>query len=282
MENSSKYWVCIKVSFLYYWLTRVVSVVLFQSNTVDTPIGIYEFVHYGFLFTGAFKYISLAIILMISFLYITERYMKWALLIMSVFSVLLITYHESQGVFLRNTAYSMILIVQFLAYLIKDISPGFNLKTYRIQFPVQIIAANYFLAALSKLQASGLSWITEGKYFSLQVLKGFYYRYFDTGDIMYKQLAWEKTDWFLSHLDIITFLLAFSLFLEFFSWVALLGRKYRIAMGFMLVGMHLGIKWGMNIVIGAMVANMVIFYLNPLYYVYRIIDEVKVKYWVKT
>ena len=263
--SDAKYWFWIKLSFLFFWSNAIIQI-LFTSKDANLPIGIYLYIQYDFLFHGFLRYsLFLTIVLLIVF-YIIEKWMVYTTFLMTLISILFITHQESEGIFYRSTSYSTILGAQFLAYFIHRLKPAFNLNYYRIQFPLQIIVATYTLAGISKLKLSGLDWIDSGKYFSLQVLKNQYFFYYDTGSEVFRTTAWTKAEWFLKNLLSIKLLLTFSLFLELFCFLALIGKKSRISIGILLLLMHIGIYYVMGILIGGIAWNMVIFLLNPLYY----------------
>jgi len=266
MADRNRYWLFIKISYTFFWLNLLLNIIAFTGEAT-IPIGIAKVFSLNLFFGSSLKFALALPVLALAILYIFEKWMAVTTALMTILTMLLISHHESTGVFLRATAYSTVIGAQALAYGIKHFKPGFDLEKYRIQFPVQIIAATYTLAGLSKLMMTGIEWIDTGKFFSLQILKNQYFAYFDSGNISLQQAAWQKAEWFNRHLGLVKFLLTTSLILEVVCFVALINEKIRTAMGFMLLGMHIGIFYVMGIMIGGVAFNMVIFFLNPLYYI---------------
>lgn len=266
MSDTNRFWLFIKISYLFFWLNLLLNIIAFTGEAT-LPFGIAKLVSLNFLFDSKLKFILVAPALTLAVLYLFEKWMPVTTLLMTALTLLLISHHESTGVFLRATAYSTVIGAQALAYGIKYFKADFDLEKYRIQFPVQIIAATYTLAGLSKLMTSGIEWIDTGKFFSLQILKNQYFFYIDSGSAAMKEIAWQKAEWFNNHLGTVKFFLASSLLLELACFAALVNKKMRAAMGFMLLGMHIGIFYVMGIMIGGVAFNMVIFFLNPLYYI---------------
>ena len=159
----------------------------------------------------------------------------------------------------------MIFLVQWIAY----IKNGPNLNTERIQYAVQIIAAGYMLAAFSKLSQSGLGWISSAPMASLQVLKNFAFSYFDSGNINDLNTGVNMANFVLNHYIIAKMLLGFSLFTELFAWVAIRNKFGALLYGILLTCMHFGIYILMNILITAIFFPMLIFMVNPGYWLYR-------------
>lgn len=271
MKNKELYWLSAKISFSFFWGSNMIKMVLECSRLV-APVGIVRWLDYSFLFDGKVKLLVLFAILLLSFFYVREREMKITTSIMFFVSLLVISFHESQGVFYRNTSYTVIPGVQALAYWVSYFRKETDIEKWRIQYTLQAIAAFYLLAGLSKLNASGIDWIFSGKYFALQVMKNHYFNYFNTADTGALAIAAEQTAFFLQHNNLLIFLLASSLLLELFAFTALFGEKWQLGIGILLLGMHIGIYVVMGILIGGIAFNMVIFFLNPLYYLIRIMD----------
>ena len=265
MNKKELYWVSAKISFGFFWGWNMIKMVRECSQMVS-PVGIAKWIDYSFLFQPEVKVFVLLATLLLCLFYILERQMKWTTTAMCLLSLFVITYHESQGIYYRNTSYTVRPGVQALAYWIAHFRKDIDVAKIRLQFTLQVIAAFYLLAGISKLQASGWEWIFSGKYFALQVMKNHSFTYFDTGDASAMVKAAGQTSFFLKHNTFLIFLLGSSLMLELFAFTALLGKKWQITIGFFLLLMHIGIYWVMGILIGGIAFNMVIFFLNPLYY----------------
>jgi hypothetical protein len=270
MSSENRYWLWAKVSFSFFWLTLMV-IMVSASPQVAVAVGICHWVSFDPLFAPTFQPLLYVLLVVLTLLYVLEKKMLWTTLGMAVLTLVIISQHESSGQFFRATSYTVILAVQFLAYAAQRFKPEFDLGFYRLQFPVQIIAATYTLAALSKLQVTGLEWVNSGHLFSLQVIKNEAFRYFDTGNAALMAQAQAKADWFLAHRNLVTMLLSSSLLLELLCPVVLIGLRVRMVYGGLLTAMHLGIYLVMGIVIGGIAFNMIIFFINPMYYLAKVL-----------
>ena len=193
--------------------------------------------------------------------------MKWVTAAMFLLSLLLFTLQDSNGIFPRNGLYTTIFLVQSIAYWRN--APA--LKTERIQFAIQIIVAGYLLAAIAKLQQSGLQWITDAPMASLQMIKGYAYQYIDTGNPAELLNGMNRADFAWQHPHFIQGLFAASLLLELFAWLAVKNKKWALAIGLALLCMHTGIDYFMHIRIKSIYYLMLIFLLNPVYWGYAFI-----------
>jgi hypothetical protein len=205
--------------------------------------------------------IALVVAALLSALYISEWQMKWVTGAMFLLSLLMFSLQDSNGVFPRNGLYTTIFLAQSIAYW----RNAKTLKTERIQFAIQIIAAGYLLAAISKLRESGLHWIIDAPMASIQMLKSYAYQYMDTGNPVSLTNGMERAEFALRHPYFIRVLFGISLFFELFAWLAVKNKKWAFATGIALLSMHLGINYFMHILIKSIFYPMVIFLLNPLY-----------------
>ena len=170
---------------------------------------------------------------------------------------------------------SLVFFAQSMAYILDHYKNGSRLATNRVQFSLQAVAAVYTLAAISKINASGIHWLTDAPYLSLQILKSFSFEYVTTGDTTYLNQGIAKASWVLQHPFITRFLLGSSLVLESLSLIMITGKKRALIYGILLLSMHLGIKWAMNISFESISLPMVTFCLNPLYLVYLTTQKLK-------
>ncbi len=78
---------------------------------------------------------------------------------------------------------------------------------------------------------------------------------------------------------VIIVLFAFSLFFELTAWVAMFSKRHAFVYGLLLVGMHMGILYFMDILIVAIFYPMLIILLNPAYTAWFIFSETGL--WIK-
>jgi hypothetical protein len=268
-------WLCIKILFTWYWFLQMRSMIR-SSGSCLYPAGICKLYHFNFLFTGPGKWGLVLLLLVCAALYISEKRMLFATGVLTLLTCLIISRSESTGVLLRATAYTPLFAVQFIAYAFAKFIPGFNLTFYRQQYAVQIIAAIYTVAAISKLSASGLSWPQDGSsLFAIQILKGFSAEYFDTANVSALQKGHLLANALLAHKQELKLLLWGSLLLELFCFTATLHPRLKLIYGIALALMHLGIYLTMNILIGGLVYPMLTFFINPLYLLYLLIQKLR-------
>src|SRR5690606_8868390 len=104
------------------------------------------------------------------------------------------------------------------------------LEKTRIFYSIQVIAASYTLAALSKLKTSGFSWFIDSKYMVLQMLKSNQMKYFD-GVIEESELMDYKMNWVLEYPVFFSIMLLAALLIELTCALALINNKTKILYG---------------------------------------------------
>ena len=274
-QDNSLEWVCLKVSFLIFWISNMGIMLYEVSRHCDFPIGICKWIDFSLLFSPFGKSIIAGTIFILSLFYLLEKWMEKVTLMMFLASFIITSYHESSGIQHHATVFSCLLGVQFLAYLFKRLNASFDLNFNRIHYSVQIIAAFYILAGISKLTVSGLDWINNGNYFAIQVVKNFSFIYFAEGNVEKLNEGFQIGNKLLVNQGWIKLFLSLALLLELGCIVAVLTKKIRIWYGLALMGMHIGIKLIMAIPIGAVAPPMVIYFINPLYW---FVKSVKASY----
>lgn len=261
-------WFFIKISLMWIWL-KIVHGIFLDTGQVPYPDGICRFFDCSVLVVNnASHYFYVAAVVLAVF-YLCEKWMAVTTLMMFLLSLLLFTLEESNGILNRCALYTMVFLAQSIAYY----KGGDKLRQNRIQYAVQIIAAGYFLAGSSKLIASGFHWITDAPQASIQILKNYSYAYFDTGNYADLQQGLTKAHFVLQHKFFVILLFGASLFLELTAWVALTGKRNTFIYGLLLLGMHMGILFFMDILIVAIFYPMLIFMVNPMYVGYFVVCE---------
>lgn len=244
------------------------------------PAGICTIYSFDFLFSPVGKVALYLMIAFFSILYLLEKSMLLTTLGLFLISVVVISFHESNGIYFRATILSLVWGVQFLAYLRKYFSPNFNIQYYRQQYIWQMIVAVYTLAAIAKLTAAGIGWGASADGFALQVVKNFAFHYFDTADSTIYLKGINIAHFFSSHPFLTTTMLSVALVLELFCVVALINTPIRVVWGIGLLGMHIGIAYFMGIGISVICFPMVIYFLHPLYTLFVFANYLKKKFFV--
>lgn len=264
-QQGSLAWLCIKLSFIWFWIREMLNMLISGGDCIY-PVGVCKWYSFDILFSSPGVWVFAPIITGCVVLYLFEKQMLLVTGVLTLISCIIISHHESTGIFLRATPYTTIFAAQFFAYLFARLNPDFNLALYRQQYPVQIIAATYTISSIAKLSESGLAWVDNGAHlFALPVIKSFCFLYFDTGNPAALEKGYAIANFALQHQSLFKLLLGGSLLLETCCLVVVLNSRLRFGYGVALALMHLGIKLSMNILIGGLAYPMLIFFINPLY-----------------
>lgn len=261
-------WFCIKFSFSVIWLV-IISIMISAVEKCLYPSGICRLYSFEVLFTVEGKMFLMLISIGAIVAYLAEFKMAYTTLLLFFISVVIISFHESNGIFYRATILSMVWAAQSIAYFQAILNKKFNLIISRHQYVCQMIAAIYILAAIAKLNASGLAWGIQTDGFALQVAKNLLFQYYDTGNELILIKAKTLSNFFADYKIITALMLYTALFLESFSFIGLVNKKLRVMWALGLLLMHLGIAIFMGIGISVICFPMVIFFLNPLYYIFK-------------
>ncbi len=267
-------WNFMKISFVIFWLNAIVTI-LSKNNFIAMPIGLLSFLQPNSIIDISFKLMCLITIMVAIYFYIMEKQMIWTTLFLFLISVLVFTIEESNGIFRRNELFSFIFFSQFLSYVFKAKNIDSNIQKNRVQFSVQVIAIGYTLSAISKLNVSGLNWVFDGKKMPLQIMKSYFYSYVNDGNNFFIQKGNEMIKTFNNNLYLVYFLLGFSLLLEFFAVISILNKKISFIYGLLLLVMHIGIFWVLDVAIKGIYIPMLIFMVNPLFLFWIILKKIK-------
>ena len=233
------------------------------NESCPFPTGICTLYSFSIFFTSVGKVILSIAIISGVVMYLFEIKMICTLLFLFLISCIVMSYYESSGIFSRATVFSVILFGQLMAYSIRHYNVDFDLRYWRIQYSVQAVAACYTLAGISKFYASGWGWINVGPLFSLQIIKNYTFLYSDTGAISYIDHAKSMVNELTIHKLSLTIMLAISLILESFCFLAVFNKYVKIIFGIGLLLMHIGIAVILGIGISAIAFPMCIFFLIP-------------------
>jgi hypothetical protein len=149
------------------------------------------------------------------------------------------------------------------------------LQKQRIFFPVQVIVACYTLSALSKIFTSGFSWFSDAYLMVLQMLKSNQMKSLD-GNFFSVDMISPKIQFVYNHEGLMIFLLSVALLIELSSGLGLLNKKMRIFYGFLLLCLHLGIKFFFDIIIPPFCISMIIFMINPCFLIYQFTKKIRI------
>lgn len=273
---SKEGWFFIKLFIGVRWFLEVGN--LLNATTIIKPVGLCKILPCDILSNSIVMSIALGLSLFTISIYIFyEKYALPSILTLLILSLFMISFHESTGVFLRASLFSMIWVGQLAAYIFHKNNIE-DLKKFRHQYVIQLICATYFLAALTKLSDAGWAWPQQGSdYFSISSLKGYLYDYFDTGNATSLNEGYKLAYLILGSKHFVYWLMFGALLLEFTSPLAALDRRLTFFYGIMFLLLHIGIEYTMSITIGGTYYSMLAFMLNPLgllYFSFKYLKEI--------
>lgn len=144
-----------------------------------------------------------------------------------------------------------------------------------VSYSQQLLAVGYVASGISKIIASGGEWISTIPRIALQFEKTKWSRYYDHLDIPNNPIG-EKASLLISQYpEIAKVLFGTGLFLEFFCFVALIGRLPSLLWGVGLLALHESISHLMGLGFGNHKWLLVIFFINIPYWITRLFFKQK-------
>ena len=267
-------WTIMKSSFSLIWLLSFL-LVFSRYNYAPTPESIFKLIPGSFYLSFNAKIFLLSTNLLLIYFYITEKHIWWSLLGLSLISLFAFSLEDSNSDFNRNTMITGIFFAQFFAYSIRKIYLDFDIEKYRIQFSVQLISISYTISAISKLNTSGLNWITDGLLMPLQIMKTNYFGFVNDGNIAHITNARQIINLLDKYSFGVMFILAFTLIIELFAVVSIINKKSAFVYGVLLIFMHIGIYLVLDVAIGGTYIPMLIFMINPMFLFWITLKKIK-------
>lgn len=264
-SRNNKEWLGFKVPFVLFFFMIAFDVLRVYS-TVNFPVAFCALGLCEWVSVFSIKLLIIFLLLLFSVAYIFEYKMKVTLAFLSVFSILVFSIEESNGIMNRASLISMVFIAQWIAYLLYDKQSN-NLIKFRLQFGVQLVVATYMLSAISKLVRSGINWVNDSQYAVLQIQKSIYYNFYDSNNTSFIKEGAHFVQFMNHHSTFFSLLFLSALVIEFTVFIALFNTKMRILYGLLLLSMHIGIFVVMDIVIPHVFIPMILLFLNPFYYI---------------
>lgn len=186
---------------------------------------------------------------------------------LSLTTILFYSHIESMGLKGLYGIFTLLFFTQWIAYIRNKLNSQTKLTSERVSFALQIIAAAYVLSGISKLQQSGLGWITEGAhYFPIQVYHDYLSAFTNSGSTIEIIAGNRISEWLLNNTLLVMIFLLASLLTELGAIVLLTGKKNAFYYSILLVLMHTGIAVLMKIILPAVIIPMMILCINPLYH----------------
>lgn len=264
-------WQCMKMLFAFALFAPVLGT-LIEFNHLPYPVGVLSLADFSWITNPGVRIVLSVFTIILLILYLAEYRMLFATFGLFIISVFVLSIGESNGIWGRNGLLSMILFAQFIAYLFSYTGIQKNLAYNRVQFSIQVIAALYTLAAMSKLYVSGLDWISSAPNLALQVLKQYNYEYVTFGDRLQQTHALRNATWIIGHPFIMKFLFTATLIIEGFCGLSMINKKWAFFFGLLLTAMHTGMKLLMGIFFESISWPMISFCINPLFLILSLLS----------
>lgn len=222
------------------------------------------------ILTGTVKALLFSGMAVFSVLYILEKQMLLSLAALSILSVLVFSAGESNGIAGRCEILSAVLIAQLVAYIkYKRTGDSQALSQDRIQYSVQIIAAAYLLAAISKLRGAGMGWVLQNKQLAIHAKSGFLRPGVHYGTDLLQQYADMIFSLFWNHPVLTGVLLTLALVIEAAALVCLLGKKQTQLYGILLTLFHASLFILMFVFVPPVLLCVFVFVLNGPLLIYK-------------
>ncbi len=273
--GNSTEWFFMKLSFIVpvvFYLLRCLA----KFPAQPYPVGICNLIDCTLPGSGPIKFLTYAILATAAILYVWEKAMLFSTFTLFLLSLTLLSLEESNGYKGENGLVTLLLLVQFLAYLFHAIRKQDNLAHNRVQYSIQIIAAVYILSGISKMYYSGISWFMEdAPGFILEVQRVCNLEFAATGFAGFREKGNTISEFLTNNPVILHGILFFTVVIELGSFIMLFGKKYAFGYAFLFLGMHIGIYLVMDIFFPTIMIPMLIFAVNPVYLIWASINTVK-------
>lgn len=252
---------------------------LIRFTEQPDPVGIAKIIDLTFL--GDTSWMNLSRIIL--FIGLTGYVMNWfravsLLLVTSVF-IAVYTLDNSQGSDHHHAQIiGLVLLVLSIAYSLKTIHHFFSNKSFNhtkfdnqtFHFAQQTIVATYLVSAITKLLTSGIGWIADSYRFPLQIRKAQQMQYYnqmeispETATSFINQIPMWLESFLASSPKFSMLFVGSGLVLELFAFIALLGRRFNLAIGSLLILFHLTVSKAMNLSFDHNIELLFIFFVLP-------------------
>lgn len=201
-----------------------------------------------------------------------------ALPYLAMFSIATWTLANSQGAI--GHAYqmvSLILLVQAVVAVVAGIRvwrkkrrvlwfPDEKTNTYLAYYAQIAIVSCYMTSGLTKIKNSDGTWLWDSPYFATGIVKAEHQTHFSRLDEPLDEASLKRADWLVEHPMAARALFAPGLLLELGAFLALFGRRWALALGIALIGMHAMIELIMSLHFAFFQYCVAIWLVNPGYW----------------
>ncbi len=130
-----------------------------------------------------------------------------------------------------------------------------------------VIVACYVTSAVSKFKNSDGKWLWNSPYFASEIVKAEHQSYYSRLEGSLDSDSIVRAEWLVKHPMAARVLFAPGFLLELFAFLALLDRRWALAMGVSLIGMHALIEFFMSLRFPIFQYCVAIWLVNPGYWV---------------
>lgn len=234
-------------------------------NVQPTPNGIAKFVDLTFLANPAVQNGVIIAFFIAGFFYVIDRFAMPALGIIVAIMVAKGTLINSQGAINHSLQLlTLVLLAQFIVQFIAAIkkwTPS-EKQIQAVHWSKIVIVASYVSSAFVKLFASNVFWIARVPFLALQIIKSNLQAYYTDLEPMATGWVAEFPYWVASHPNLARIFFSAGLMLELFAFLALINRRWALAMGVIILLFHESISFLMNIDFKNHVWLVAIFFIN--------------------
>lgn len=265
-QFTARSWRLFRWGYGLIWLICV-GLILTMEPGQPVPTGIANYIDLSFMarLPIAVGIMVLAVIILV--LYIQEKAMRFVTLGMMVLALLSQTLFDSQGAFGRNEILSLVAMGQFFAYWgypwLQKHFPQHQASDWAVIFARQGMVGAYLLAGVTKLEVSGLAWISDSTNAIVQIAKSFYQVYYTIDAPYMLDFVKDYTSFWLDHPLLLIALMTGGLFLELFSPLALLSNRSARWFGVAMLLFHLGILFVMGVLFIHYLILLVVVFIIP-------------------
>jgi hypothetical protein len=278
-QYSKDEWFLVKLLTLSLWILPVIKVIG-RYQSIPFPEGLCLFFDFTFVIQPPFSFIVILCAIAFSVLYLFERSMIITTLSLALISVVVFSIERSNGIFHRKELLSVVFIVQSVAYVryylgSKNLKSQTTATNLAMKYSVQAIAAGYMIAGITKLQNSGIGWITESPNMVVQIIKSFSQKSIDTQFAFLFDYGKYMSDMLIQYPNFIKVAFTAALLIELFAFIAMLGKRSARTYGFVLLTLHIAMLAMMGIVLAAFVGLLFIYLINIPGFVINLFNRLK-------
>jgi hypothetical protein len=229
-----------------------------------TPKGIARWIDLTWLHNDHMFEITFGVSALLCVLYAAGFALRLVLPLLAAMHVVVWTYNDSQGYTHHGLQLvSMVLLVQTLVVWIKGSASREDLRAWLWYYSRGMVLFSYVASALTKtIETRGL-WIFRSRYLTIELVKTWRLQYLEAFDPQFSGDP-PMAFWLNDHPFVAQCVFGVGYFLELFAFLGLRDRVSSAVVGFLLVTMHLGISWLMQLDFANHQWLALIFLVNPI------------------